>query len=67
MDDRAMYMCTEIIALINPLQGKTVHPSPLTPPPPPKKKKKKKQLYTCSFFSKHILDITVFTLNIRAP
>ena len=37
MDDRTMYMCTEIIALINPLRGKTVHP----PPPPPQKKRKK--------------------------
>ena len=63
MDDRTMYMCMEIIALINLLQGKN---SP--PPPPPQKKKKKKnntKTYTCSFFSKPILDIIVFTLNIR--
>ena len=66
MDDRTMYMCTEIIALINPLGGKTVHPTP-TPPPKKKNPTKKKQWYTCSFFSKRILDITVFTLNIRAP
>ena len=36
MDDRTMYMCMEIIALINLLQGKIVH----TPPPPPPQKKK---------------------------
>ena len=40
MDDRTMYMCTEIIALVNPFRVKTVHPPP---PPPPKKKKKKKK------------------------
>ena len=34
MDDRTMYMCMEIIALINLLQGKIV---------PPKKKNKKKK------------------------
>ena len=34
MDDHTMYMCMEIIALINLLWGKTA-------PPPPKKKKKK--------------------------
>ena len=57
MDDHTMYMCMEIIALINLLQGK-IAPRPL--PPPPKKKKKKKKRYTCSFFSKCILDITIF-------
>ena len=35
MDDRTMYMCMEIIALINLLRGKIVPPPP--PPPPPKK------------------------------
>ena len=54
MDDHTMYMCMEIIALINLLRGEIVHPTP--------QKKLKKQWYTCSF-SKHILDITVFTLN----
>ena len=33
MDDRTMYMCMEIIALINLLRGK------IAPPPPSKKKK----------------------------
>ena len=54
MDSRTMYMCMEIIALINLLRGK------IAPPLPKKKKKKKKKRYTCSFFSKCILDITVF-------
>ena len=34
MDDRTMYICMEIIALINLLRGKIVPPFP---PPPPKK------------------------------
>ena len=55
MDDRTMCMCMEIIALINLLRGK-IDPPPSPPPPPPKKKKR----YTCSFFSKRILDIIVF-------
>ena len=64
MYDCTMYMCMGILALENLLQGKKAPPHP--PPPPPKKKTKtKKQRYTCSFFSKRILDITVFTLNIR--
>ena len=36
MDDRTMYMCLEIIALIVLLRGKIAPP----PPPPPQKKKK---------------------------
>ena len=59
MDDPTMYMCMEIIALLNLLWGK------IAPPPPPPKQTTKKQWNTCSFFSKRILDITVFTLNIR--
>ena len=50
MDDRTMYMCMKIFALVNLLRGK------IAPSPPPKKKK----WYSCSFFSKCILDITVF-------
>ena len=54
IDDRTMYMCMEIIALINLLRGNKAPPSP-PPPPPPKKKR-----YTCLCFSKSILDITIF-------
>ena len=60
MDDPTMYMCNENHCFNKPALGKN------SPPPPQKRKKnKKKKLYSCSFFSKPILDITIFTLNIR--
>ena len=40
MDDRTMYMCMEIIALINLLRGKIVPPPPLQKNNNNKKKKK---------------------------
>ena len=52
MDDRTMYMCTEIIALMN-LSGEkqSAPPRPPPPPHPPKKKKKKTEMFGHPLFS----------------
>ena len=75
MDDRTMYMCMEIIALINLLRGKK------SPPPPPTKKKQKKNndIPAPSFFLKiHLLNVPyisghvpnrvfLLSVNVRTP
>ena len=50
MDDRTMYMCTEIIALMNLSGEKQSAPLPPPPPPPPQKKKKKRKCSDTLFF-----------------
>ena len=81
MDDRTMYMCMEIIALINLLRGKIV-------PPPQKKTKKnndtpapsrhhkcsdtlyflKRHLFNVSYISGHVpYRVFLLSVNVRTP